>query len=185
MNLRLQHKPDDESLLQALQEGDSSAYATVYDQYAPIMMQTGHSLTQDENLIQDCIHDVFLKLFTKPYQGNIHNLGSFLIICLRNKLIDEFRRSNYYSDVDIDDKHFCKMVYSAEIDYIDDENHHKAKKTVNNLLLTLTPRQRQVFTLYYIEERKYDEICKIMNMNYHSVRNLVHRGMVKLRSEAV
>lgn len=39
------------------------------------------------------------------------------------------------------------------------------------------PRQRQAFQLHYIDERKYDEICEIMHMNYHSVRNLVHRGM--------
>ncbi len=46
----------------------------------------------------------------------------------------------------------------------------------------LTPRQRQVFTLYYIEQRKDEDICDIMQMNYHSVRNLVHRGMLKLRA---
>lgn len=46
----------------------------------------------------------------------------------------------------------------------------------------LTPRQRQVLTLYYIEQRKYEDICDIMQMNYHSVRNLVHRGMLKLRA---
>ena len=49
----------------------------------------------------------------------------------------------------------------------------------------LTRRQRQAITLYYLEERKYDEICHIMQMNYHSVRNLMHRGMLKLRAAAM
>ncbi|KAB5206918.1 sigma-70 family RNA polymerase sigma factor, partial [Bacteroides thetaiotaomicron] len=39
-------------------------------------------------------------------------------------------------------------------------------------------------TLYYIEEKKYEDICEIMNMNYQSVRNLMHRGLTKLRSLA-
>jgi RNA polymerase sigma factor (sigma-70 family) len=56
---------------------------------------------------------------------------------------------------------------------------------VDTLLKTLTPRQRQAFQLYYIEERKYEEICQLMDMNYHSVRNLVHRGMLRLRAVAV
>jgi RNA polymerase sigma factor (sigma-70 family) len=49
----------------------------------------------------------------------------------------------------------------------------------------LTRRQRQAITLYYLEERKYEDICKIMQMNYHSVRNLMHRGMLKLREAAM
>ena len=36
----------------------------------------------------------------------------------------------------------------------------------------------------YIEEKKYEDICEIMNMNYQSVRNLMHRGLTKLRSLA-
>ncbi|MCI6550774.1 MAG: sigma-70 region 4 domain-containing protein, partial [Prevotella sp.] len=39
--------------------------------------------------------------------------------------------------------------------------------------------------LYYMEEKPYDEICRIMQMNYHSVRNLVHRGMLRLRAAAM
>ena len=38
--------------------------------------------------------------------------------------------------------------------------------------------------VYYIEEKKYEDICEIMNMNYQSVRNLMHRGLTKLRSLA-
>ena len=37
---------------------------------------------------------------------------------------------------------------------------------------------------YYIEERKYEDICQIMNMNYQSVRNLMHRGLSKLKTIA-
>ena len=43
---------------------------------------------------------------------------------------------------------------------------------------------REALTLYYIEEKKYEDICEIMNMNYQSVRNLMHRGLTKLRSLA-
>ena len=53
---------------------------------------------------------------------------------------------------------------------------------VVKLFRELTPRQQKAFKLYFIEQRKYDEICEILNMNYPCVRNLVHRGMLKLRS---
>ena len=53
---------------------------------------------------------------------------------------------------------------------------------VKHLLGQLSPRQREALTLYYIEERKYEDICEIMDMNYQSVRNLMHRGLTKLRA---
>lgn len=50
---------------------------------------------------------------------------------------------------------------------------------------SLTPRQRTAFRLYFTEQRKYDEICGIMHMNYPCVRNLVHRGMQKMRASKI
>jgi len=48
---------------------------------------------------------------------------------------------------------------------------------VSKMLDQLSPRQRKAIILYYIEEKKYEDICAIMNMNYQSVRNLIHRGI--------
>ena len=48
----------------------------------------------------------------------------------------------------------------------------------------LSPRQQQIINLYYIEQRKYDDICQIMGINYQSVRNLMHRSIMRLRSLA-
>ena len=73
-------------------------------------------------------------------------------------------------------------VEFVENSYILDESSLNNVRKVQILMDELTPRQRQVFTLYYIEQRKYEDICDIMQMNYHSVRNLVHRGMLKLRA---
>ena len=52
---------------------------------------------------------------------------------------------------------------------------------LESLMCRLSPRQREALTLYYIEEKKYEDICSIMDMNYQSVRNLMHRGLTKLR----
>ena len=48
----------------------------------------------------------------------------------------------------------------------------------------LSPRQRQIINLYYVEQRKYDDICRIMGINYQSVRNLMHRSISRLRQYA-
>ena len=60
-----------------------------------------------------------------------------------------------------------------------------SNERVKYLLNQLPPRQKEALTLYYIQEKKYEDICMLMDMNYQSVRNLIHRGILKLRSIAV
>ena len=72
-----------------------------------------------------------------------------------------------------------------EDEYLTMEQQQLQSAQVVHLMRFLTRRQRQAITLYYLEERKYEEICGIMKMNYHSVRNLMHRGMLKLREAAL
>ena len=72
-----------------------------------------------------------------------------------------------------------------ECDYLTKEKELSIKCKVTFLLNKLTSRQREAVTLYYIEERKYEEICEIMDINYQSLRNLIHRSLTKLRTIAV
>ena len=81
----------------------------------------------------------------------------------------------------VEEVYFDRPSNDVEHEYLLRETIHRRNKRVDFLLKSLTPRQRKAFQLYYIEERKYDEICELMHMNYHSERNLVHRGMLRLR----
>ena len=69
----------------------------------------------------------------------------------------------------------------VETNYIKKEKENLCNRKVKSLLNELSARQREAITLYYIEEKKYDDICDIMNINYQSLRNLIHRGLTKLR----
>lgn len=168
-------------LLNAFQSGDDKSFSKLYDIYADVLFNYGCCLTQDKELIKDCIHDVFIKLYTKRAEQKINNVSSYLFVSLKNRLLDEFRRRTFMSETPAEDVHNTLMDQGVETEYLKMEKDSGQRNRVSFLLNNLTPRQREAFTLYYIEERKYDEICDIMNMNYHSVRNLVHRGMLKLR----
>ena len=150
-----------------------------------MLLNYGMCMTTDKELVKDCVQDVFCKLITKSNQLQVLKVTSYLLISLRNRLLDEFRRKNYMTETAVEDVRLDKAVEDVENSYIQDEKTVNNKRRVTALMNELTPRQRQVFTLYYIEQRKYEDICEIMQMNYHSVRNLVHRGMLKLRSVAV
>ena len=172
-----------QTLLAAYRQGDQNAFMSLYDMYAEMLLNYGLCITSDKELVKDCVQDVFIKLISKSQDLQVTKVTSYLLISLRNRLLDEFRRKNYMTETAVEDIRISSTtVEDVESAYILGESSLNNVRKVQILMDELTPRQRQVFTLYYIEQRKYEDICDIMQMNYHSVRNLVHRGMLKLRA---
>lgn len=172
-----------QTLLAAYRQGDQNAFMSLYDMYAEMLLNYGLCITSDKELVKDCVQDVFIKFISKSQDLQVTKVTSYLLISLRNRLLDEFRRKNYMTETAVEDIRISSTtVEDVENSYILDESSLNNVRKVQILMDELTPRQRQVFTLYYIEQRKYEDICDIMQMNYHSVRNLVHRGMLKLRA---
>ena len=173
-----------DTLLASFQAGNMAAFSQLYDLHINILFNYGLKLTIDKELLKDCIHDIFVKLYTKKDElGTIDNLRSYLFISLKNKLCDELRRRMYMSDTAVEEVSISTPT-DVEDDYMEEEQRKNEFSLVRRLLDQLSPRQREALTLYYIEEKKYEDICEIMNMNYQSVRNLIHRGLTKLRSLA-
>lgn len=169
-------------LLSNFIEGDVSAFSKLYDMYVNLLYNYGYRLTTDAELLKDCIQDVFIKIYNKRTELNtVINFKSYLLISLKNKLCDESRKRVNLSDVAVDELDILSSD-NIEKDYIAIEKEKLDSIFVSKMLDQLSPRQRRAIVLYYIEEKKYEDICAIMEMNYQSVRNLIHRGIVKLRS---
>lgn len=173
-----------DTLLASFQAGNMAAFSQLYNLHINVLFNYGLKLTIDKELLKDCIHDIFVKLYTKKDElGTIDNLRSYLFISLKNKLCDELRRRMYMSDTAVEEVSISTPT-DVEDDYMEEEQRKNEFSLVRRLLDQLSPRQCEALTLYYIEEKKYEDICEIMNMNYQSVRNLMHRGLTKLRSLA-
>ena len=162
--------------------GDTAAFSKLYNLHVNMLYNYGCKLTTDVELLKDCIQEVFIKIYNKRLElDTVANFKSYIIISLKNKLCDESRKRVNLSDVAVED---LDVVSSDNIekDYIANEKEMLDGVFVSKMLDQLSPRQRKAIILSYIEEKKYEDICAIMNMNYQSVRNLIHRGISKLRT---
>ena len=165
--------------------GDTAAFSKLYNMHVNLLYNYGCKLTTDVELLKDCIQDVFIKIYNKRTElDTVANFKSYIIISLKNKLCDESRKRVNLSDVAVEELDIISGD-NIEKDYIDNEKEMLNNVFVNKILDQLSPRQRKAIVLYYIEEKKYEEICVLMEMNYQSVRNLIHRGISKMRSCAV
>ena len=146
-----------DTLLASFQAGNMAAFSQLYDLHINILFNYGLKLTIDKELLKDCIHDIFVKLYTKKDElGTIDNLKSYLFISLKNKLCDELRKRMYMSDTAIEDVNAVAPT-DVEDDYMEEEQRKNEFSLVKRLLDQLSPRQREALTLYYIEEKKYED----------------------------
>ncbi len=158
-------------------------FSELYDKTIDNLFAFGVTYTTDREMIKDCIQDVFVKLYTKRHElDSVVNIESYLYVSLRNRINDEFRRNLHLCDKEIDDSSLNQLFESEEgydMERIEEEN--KRSKTVSEYMKCLSPRQQQIINLYYVERLKYDDICQVMGINYQSVRNLMHRSLLRLR----
>lgn len=169
-------------LFSDFKKGDVNAFSKLYDLHVNMLYNYGYRLTTDMELLKDCIQDVFIKIYNKRTELDaVLNFKSYLLISLKNKLCDESRKRIHLSDVAVEELDTVSDE-NVENDYIAVEKENLNNAFVNRILDQLSPRQRKAIVLYYIEEKKYEDICTIMDMNYQSVRNLIHRGITKLRT---
>lgn len=161
-------------------------FTELYDNQVDSLFAFGTKFTSDREMIKDCIQDVFVKLYTKKDElDTIGNIESYLYVSLRNRINDEFRRNSRNCDDDVNENMIKSICDSSDALSLEkrEEEHNRNTKLVR-FIKSLSPRQRQIINLYYIEQRKYDDICRIMGINYQSVRNLMHRSLIRLRSMA-
>lgn len=157
----------------------------LYDKHIENLFAFGSNFTTDRELIKDCIHDVFVKLFTKGEALNkVENIDSYLYVSLKNRIHDEFRHNKRLCDKEIDDTQMRDIADLEAYRHEQAEREQVLVGCIQKFFNKLSPRQQQIIHLYYMEQHKYDDICQIMGINYQSVRNLMHRSILRLRTMA-
>lgn len=184
-NSRAVEAKKDVQLFREFQNGSVDAFSELYDMYVNILFNYGCKIIYDRELLKDCIHDVFIKIFNKRDElRNVLDFKSYLFVSLKNKIYDEIRKKSRINENSIED-YEPAAAENVEKDYISKEKEIFTNNKVTSLLGSLSQRQREAITLYYIEEKKYEDICRIMNINYQSLRNLMCRSLTRLRAVAM
>lgn len=71
---------------------------------------------------------------------------------------------------------------SAEDEMADDIGTQNRSQILNTAMEVLSPRQREAIYLKFVSNLSYEEISNLLEINYQSARNLIFRGVEKLRA---
>nr|WP_320022800.1 sigma-70 family RNA polymerase sigma factor [uncultured Draconibacterium sp.] len=160
--------------------GQHSAFTLIYNQYIDLLYAYGTKIHSDENVVKDCIQEVFIKLFERRHQiRNLDSIKFYLLKSLKNSIID-FLHLNKKRAVVSENTEF-EIEYSAEKYWIDNEAVDSQRKIIEDALNKLTSKQKEIIYLRYNQGLSFAQIAEILGINAESAKKQTYRTLGKLR----
>jgi RNA polymerase sigma factor (sigma-70 family) len=168
-----------------IQQPDGKDIDTLYRNHMHDLFSYALNLGFDRETAMDAIHDVFCKICTdKKSLEKVENIRFYLLRMLKNRLLDIYKLKKEISGLPTDaitgDMPFTVHV-SVEDSLIESEEQDLIRAKVEQLLESLTDRQREIIYLRYMQGLAYEEIALLMHITVPACRKLFHKGISNLR----
>ncbi len=165
--------------------GNRSAFSLLYKKCYQSLYNYGINLGMDEELAEDAIQDLFLKLYSKPKLiKDSQTIRAFLFRSIKNYYINALKKDKNSSLEENDPEFPFSFEYAIDETIIAKDEEKEMKQRIDKILTLLSPRQREIVYLRILYGMEYDEISRIMNISGQSARNLLHKALEKIRKNS-
>ncbi|MEN8171506.1 MAG: sigma-70 family RNA polymerase sigma factor [Chloroflexota bacterium] len=165
-------------LLRGARRLDLETLAEIYDQYSPGLYRYAMRLLGDAPLAEDCVSETFSRFLRALHAGGgpKEYLQAYLYRVAHNWISDHYRRNKVPLTLldeaaAVDDG--TDTLQAVEISLEQDR--------VRTALRLLTPDQRQVIVLKFLEGWTNNEVAEAMKKTEGSVKSLQHRALASLK----
>jgi RNA polymerase sigma-70 factor (ECF subfamily) len=169
----------DQAILERARRFETNALEEIYDTFSPGIYRYAFRLLGDSELARECMSETFNRfLFAlKRDSGPDNYLQAYLYRIAHNWITDYYRK---------------KVPPTLSLEDIEiranpeEEPHHQAATRSTNqqlreALCLLTPDQRQVIVLKFLEDWENEAIAFTLNKPVGAIKALQHRGLEALR----
>jgi RNA polymerase sigma-70 factor (ECF subfamily) len=165
-------------LLQRVQNLDTEALAEVYDLYSPELFRYAVRLMNNEDLAEECVAETFNRFLNAVNNsgGPQRYLRAYLYRIAHNWVTDQYRRQVTPQQLEDIDLHQDPNSITSEL--VDEKIE---RETVRAALRYLTPDQRQVVVLKFLEGWSNAEVAESLDKPIGAVKSLQHRALGALR----
>lgn len=165
-------------LLKRAKSLDADALAEIYDLYSPELYRYAVRLLNTEDLAEECVAETFNRfLHALSNSGGPENyLRAYLYRIAHNWVTDQFRRQPPPQQIEDISQYRDPNPSTAELL---DEKIEREK--VQSAIRCLTPDQRQVVILKFIDGWTNAEIAETLDKPIGAIKSLQHRALNALR----
>jgi RNA polymerase sigma-70 factor (ECF subfamily) len=169
-------EPTDQDLLAEIEAGSDLAFDRLMRRYRRLVYRVAYGFTGDQESALDVVQETFLKVHQRlgSFRGE-GQLKNWIVRIAANEALNWKRSSLRLVMSELDESVFSHPDTR-------DERDHGATKALTRSLASLGPRHRLAIVLRYFGERSTREIATALECSEGTARNVLFRGLEKLRA---
>ena len=153
------------------------ALSLLLPRYRDKVFRLCFSMLRDRALAEDVTQEIFLKVWRAlPGYGAQASLSTWIYAISRNTCLSELRRRKPTVSIDQDEESYDSEVAALSAPEQDDS----ATVSVSQVLDQLPERYRQAVTLFYMEDKSYEQTAQSLGLPLGTVKALLHRARKRL-----
>ncbi len=171
------------AFLDRLKAGDQNAFSELVEEKSGIVFHLAIRMVWDRVLAEDITQEVFVKAYRGLADFKVRSsLSTWLYRIAYNTVVSEMEKARYrYETTDMDDLDSRGTSNEAASDLLDAIDRSETVSRLNRLIEELKPEQKWTMTLYYMDNKTYEEISEIMGVPMGTVKTYLFRAKQELR----
>ena len=166
-----------------LRKGDKQALFALYNNTYAHLLRFGLKLCGNDELVKDCITQLFLQLWSKQQQLRpVTNVPAYLFTALKRQLLDQLA---YQSKIHAAVNRMTDKEEENELSYeeiiIRVQQDEEMKQRLHRAMQSLTPRQIELVRLKFFEGLSYEQIAAQTSQTVKTAYNTIYDAIKTLR----
>jgi len=179
---------DEIKLIALCQEGDKIAFERLYRRYVKDVYTMAFHMVHSETMAEEVTQEVFISVFKDIQKFQFQSaFTTWLYRIVYRRAADQFRKNRKHREHTIS---LTNSERQAVVNELRDTEANPFEKAVErekaqmleNTIASLSPKQRAIMILRYINNRSYEEIAQILRCRIGTVKprlNRAHKTMLE------
>ncbi len=171
----------DEDLLSFVGQGDSEAFASLYDRYGRAAFSLAYRVKGERQAAEDLVQDPFLKRSARAtsYRPERGSVRTWLLSIVRNRGIDQLR--SHASRRRLQDRIEAFAPRSQPSEAFAETWRNSQRDRVRDTLNTLPPEQFKVLGLAYFSGYTHVQVSELLDVPLGTIKGRMRLGLKKMR----
>jgi len=170
----------DSALLQALENGDRTAFDTLYEKYWELAYSNAYKRLKDTDLAKDVVQEIFISIWINR-DNHINNLPAYLNIAVRNKVLKHVQKQKGRVPFVEAFENVPALSHELEANVLWKEFY----RSFETALTTLPPKRQEIFRLRFDDDLSTKDIAGRLGLSRKTVQNQLGRAIEQLRVSLV
>ncbi len=171
-------EPDTRARLEA--QDYCGAFDLVVEQFKDKVFRLAYTMLRDQTQAEDVAQDVFVRIWKGlPSQREAEALSSWVYTITRNACLTELRKRAAHPTVSLEEPTIAQAMESQAALGVP-AGEYGAVMDVESLLAGLPEKYRQVITLFYLEQKAYEEVSAMLGLPLGTVKTYLFRAKKEL-----